>query len=131
MLAAAYNTIEDIEILWTLISAIGLGFSLWNLSEAKKDKVAIARANIGNGRSNIARTVLKAEIARVIKQLIFLIIGILAMTLPSTPDQLDQPPKMVIIGIVLRWGLIIASALTSYQAYLAYRLRSDLLNDHH
>lgn len=126
MLAASYGSVEDIEILWTFISLVGLLFAAHNLREAGRDKEAVFSADIPNGRAKIAATAVKAETARVIKQSLFLIIGVLAMILPGM-DYSGLSFRIVLINILVRWGLILASALTTYQSYLSYRLRKDLL----
>jgi hypothetical protein len=127
VLAASYGSVEDIEILWTLIAALGLSFSLYNLREAHKDKVAVEEAKIVNGRAKIAMAVFYSEITRAVKQAVFAVIGILAATLPASPSISGLPWKVVVASIIIKWGLILASALTAYQSYIAFQLRKDLL----
>ena len=126
-LGANYGNVEDIEILWTLISLFGLIFAGWNLKEAIKDRDAIKKLD-RNGKILIANTAYKSELARTIKQAIFLTIGILAMTIPGI-DYSMVPFKVTAINFLIRWGLLSASFLTTYQSYLSFRLRKDLLRE--
>jgi hypothetical protein len=128
ILGASYGSIEDIEILWTLIALVGLFFALFNLKESLVDRKSIKSLNITNGRAKIAKTGLKSEVARVIKQLIFLAIGVIAMSLPGV-EYHTLTWSQLLINIAIRWGLITASFLTTYQSYLYYKLRRDLLQD--
>lgn len=123
MLAAAYGTISDIELVWTLIASIGAFYSLWNLREAIVDLRALGK--IGNGRRLVAWTTLQSEIARLLVQLIFIAIGIGAMLLPDA-SQRDLPTRYVLYGALIRWGLIVASLLILYKSYLAHRVRKTL-----
>jgi hypothetical protein len=127
IIAAHYGNVEDIEILWTLIALVGLFFALFNLREASRDKEAIKSLGDTNGRIKIAKASFKSEITRVIKQTIFLFIGILAMTLPGV-EYTGIPLSQILINVAIRWGLITASFLTTYQSYIVYRLRRDLLH---
>ena len=126
ILAAHYGTIEDIEVVWTLIALIGLVFSLHNFLEVRKDIKVLNSLNIQNGRRAIAKVSYKSELTRAVKQIIFLIIGIFALYLPGG-NYSHLTIFMTIVNIVFRWGLIISSALTTYQSYLAYDLRRTLM----
>jgi H+/Cl- antiporter ClcA len=125
IIAAHYGNVEDIEIFWTLIALVGLVFAIFNLREATQDKKAIKALKETNGRIKIAKASFKSEIARVIKQAIFLVIGVLAMTLPGV-EYTGLPWSQILINVTIRWGLITASFLTTYQSYLVYRLRREL-----
>lgn len=125
-LAAAYGTVSDIEILFSLISFIGAAFSIFSSYEAIKDYQALNKAKIGNGRRLLAWTSVQTEIARVIIQLIFLTIGILAATIAEMPPQLHLPLEVVIFGFIFRWGLILSSLLLMYKSILAYLVRQKL-----
>jgi hypothetical protein len=126
LLGAAYGTVSDIEVLWTLIAAVGLSFSIFNVREAVLDRKALILRGVANGRKMLAQTNYLSEIARLVKQSIFLIIGIAVMFVAEQPDSLDQPWYLVVLGIAIRWGLIVASLLTALQSFLGFRARRIL-----
>lgn len=125
LLLAHYGTVEDIEILFTVLATIGAGFSLFSTIEAIKDYGAISRAGISNGRRLLAWTSVHNEVARFIIQLIFVTLGILAMLLPGAHD-VALPTLQVVFGAVFRWGLITSSALLMYKSILSHIVRQHL-----
>jgi hypothetical protein len=127
-LAAQYGTVSDVELVWTIIATVGAGFSIYNLRDALKDRAALKRLHNRNGRWLLANFAIRAEAARLAIQLIFLTIGILAMLIVDAPDQLHQPPLIVALGIVFRWGLIVSALLLTLKSYWGYSLRRTLLS---
>jgi len=125
VLAASYGSVEDIEVLWTLLALIGLIFSIYNTREALRDRTALIESRTNGDRLRIANSIIISEITRVIKQIIFLVIGVIALTLTAAPTT-QMNIKQILIGVAIRWGLIIASGLTTYQAFIAFRLRRVL-----
>lgn len=125
---AAYGTASDIELLWTLLALVGLVFSVVNLREAWIDYRVLCKARVSNGRLVLAKALVKSEGARALKQIIFMAIGGLALWLPEAPPH-SLPLKLDIAGFLIRWGLISASGLTTYQSYLAYRVRTLLMGN--
>lgn len=126
ILAAAYGSVSDIEILWTLIAIIGASFSVYNVREAFKDYRSLKDIDKKNGRGLIARATFKSECARLTIQLIFAAIGILAMFVPETVLPPDTPFQIVAIGFAIRWGIIFTSILVSLKSYWAYQVRTEL-----
>lgn len=126
ILAAAYGSVSDIELIWTLIAVIGAFFSIYNLKEAFKDFKTLGFIDRKNGRGLIARATLKSEFARLIIQLIFITIGIFAMFITEVPLPPGTPFKIVAIGFVFRWGIIISSLLITFKSYWAYQVRTEL-----
>lgn len=126
MLGAAYGSVSDIEIVWVLVAVVGLTFSLFNFRDALRDKARLIRAKVSNGRMLVAQANLLGEATRAVKQAIFATIGALAMLLPEVPPQANIPLKNQLIGFFIRWGLITASALTTYQSYLGWQIRRAL-----
>jgi uncharacterized integral membrane protein len=118
--------VSDIELLWTAIAVVGLGFSAWNIREAWCDLRALKRMGVNSAREILAHNHLTGEIIRGIILAIFAVIGVLAMTLPEVPDQLHQPTRYVIFGAVFRWGLILASALLVTKSILEWLERRQL-----
>jgi hypothetical protein len=123
LLGAAYGSVSDIEVMWTLIAAVGLAFSLYNMREATSDAATLRERGIANGRRILATTNVLAESARLAKQTIFLLIGIVAMFLPEVANSADLPTVQMLAGIFIKWGLIVASLLTTFQSYLGFRAR--------
>lgn len=127
ILFAQYGTIADIEIVWTLIAASGLVFSLFNLREAWQDRRALKEAKIGNGRSMIATHAVRNEAARGFIQFIFLTIGLLTMTYADPMNSLvDQPWNIIAISFVFKWGLITSAILIALKSYWSFQLRRKL-----
>jgi hypothetical protein len=123
---AAYGSVSDIEVAWVLIALVGAVFAFFNLREAHNDKVRLRRLGIANGRHLLARTNFIAESTRLTKQIIFAVIGLLAFFVPEAPDTLDLPAVQAAIRFAITWGLILASVLTTYQSYLAFKVRREL-----
>lgn len=145
--AASYGSVEDIEIGWTLIAFVGICYSVLNVGEAWKDVkamyplrerngwfgrlherwCALSRYSPGkNGRLLIARAQFRVETARLLIQVIFFAAGITSMILPGVSDATDLPTRLLVAGIVIRWGLILASLLVTYQSIENRRLRVEL-----
>lgn len=131
MLAAAYGTLSDIEVAWTVVALVGLIVTCFNLREAIKDYRFLQRNEIFNGRRLVARVALKTEMTRVYVQSVFLSIGIAAGFVPEAPSQLDQPWAILVIGFLVRWGLITAAILIAMQSVWLRRLRTDLIKEGH
>ena len=127
MIAANYGPVADIEILWTLIALVGAGFSYYNVRDALEDW-RTARDLPGNGRKWIAAVSLRLESARMAIQLIFALIGFLAMLLAETEPSLQQPWHVTAIGVTIRWGLIVCSVLIFMQSVENRRLRQHFMH---
>lgn len=128
-LAANYGPVEDIEVVWTLIALIGAGFSIYNVREAVKDLGALSTIDKGNGRGRLGRFAIKTEVARLLSQIIFLIIGALAMTVATVSSPKGLPWNLQLLSIVFRWGLITASVLVSLQSYWGYKIRKGFKDE--
>ncbi len=124
---AAYGSVSDIEVAWVIIAVIGAVFAAFNLDAAHSDKLRLEQLGVANGRSKLAKANLFAEVTRLIKQCIFALIGVLAFFVPEAPDTLDLPLAQAAIRFAITWGLVLASVLTTYQSYLAYKVRRDIL----
>lgn len=126
LLAAQYGSVSDIELVWTLLALAGLSFSVYNVREAAADLGALKRSGERNGRMLLARMTVRSEVARMAIQLIFLTIGIGAMTLQDAQNQSQLPFRVALVSFLIQWGLIFASALISLKSYWAYSMRSQL-----
>lgn len=126
MIAAAYGSVSDIEIAWVLIALVGLAYSLFNVREALADIDWLETNKISNGRRQLAKYQLAAECLRSAVQLLFVTVGILAMFVPETPDMLALPTLQVVLGFLIRWGLITASIMLTIKSYLGKRVRDVL-----
>jgi hypothetical protein len=127
--AAGYGTVADIEIAWTLIAVFGAALSVTNVRDALADLRATGHLRALNGRRTIAVTGLKVEIARLSIQLIFTLIGLLAMLVDDPPPVTMLPWELAVLGIVFRWGLILSAVLVLYQSIENRRLR-QILREH-
>jgi hypothetical protein len=130
-LAASYGSLSDIEIAWTLLAAIGLIFSIFNVREAYADWTSLKDLPMreGNSRPLIAWNSLKTEAASSVIQILFGTIGILSMLLPQTSDQLDLPLKQLLISITIRWGLLIGATLLALKSYWTFSMRREFLRE--
>lgn len=127
LIGASYGTVGDIEIMWCFIALVGLGFSLYNVREAKRDYDALRITRTAtNGKWVIASTTLWVEVIRVAIQLVFLSIGAVAMWLPQ-PHTDVQPLSFTVAGAIIQWGIIATSLLVTAQAVLTTRMREQLL----
>lgn len=127
LIAQQYGPISDIELLWSMIAAVGLSFALWNVRDAWIDYKAMP-AEVQNGRRSLAILGVKMEVCRVIIQAIFLMCGLLAMTLYAAENELTQPWRIVLIGAMFRWGFVVCGLLVMYMSYANYKVRRSLLN---
>lgn len=133
LLAAAYGSVSDIELLLVLISLIGLSFSIFNLRESWRDwRVLKLLKKTDYGRNYDPRMVvaingLRAEAARAIIQLIYLALGVFAMFIAETSPAIHLPLKIQIFGFIFRWGFILASILLTLKSYWGYQVRHRVL----
>ena len=126
ILGAAYGSVSDIEIFWTLIATLGLCFSFYTIREASGDWLTIRDSGIGNGRKLLARSTLLSEWGRAVVQSIFLVIGVLAMFTPEAPNASEGPWYVVAIRVLITWGLISSSILISGNTALSFYTRRQL-----
>lgn len=148
----SYWTISDIEIFWVIIALVGCVYSVSNVRAALMDVRRLYDAppysghwtwwqlfyaNLGwgrplpinpdgNGRFPIAWAQARVETARLLIQVIFITVGIAAMTVPDIETSL-LPTKYVIVGALSRWGFIAASLLVTYQSVVNRRVRKHVL----
>jgi hypothetical protein len=132
VLAAAYGSVSDIELLFIAIAGFGLFFSFFNIREAIGDIKALKAIDadqIDNyeARLILAKATLKAEIARGIIQLVFLSLGAMAAFTPEAPPQILTTFQTV-FGFVFRWGLTLSAALIAYKSYLTKHTRDVIKN---
>lgn len=117
-----------VEIAWSTVAAVGLIFSLYNLTESLKDFGAISYFNIKNGRRFIARSSVIIELSRTIIQGIALLIGIWVMSLPKISNY-PQPENIFIFGLIFKYGLLTIVTLLSFNTYLSFKSRIYLMTE--
>jgi hypothetical protein len=125
VIAAAYGTVSDIEILWVLVALVGCIYSVFNIRASQRDFDWLNENKIENGRRTLARYQLLAELLRAATQTIFLTIGVLAGFLPE-PPPVPLTHIQSIVGFAARWGFITASVFLTIKSYLGYRVRQVL-----
>lgn len=123
-LAAGYGPVADIEIAWTLIALSGVVLSVRNVREALDD--LRATSEISNGRRPIAVTAMRVEVARLLIQIVFTLIGVLVMSIHDPYPASTLTWQQAAVDIAARWGLIICSLLVLYQSIENRRLRRFL-----
>ncbi len=126
MIAAAYGSVSDIEILWTGLALVGMGFSAFNIHEAYCDRKALRELQVNSAREILANNHLTGEIIRGIILTIFAVLGVMAMWIPEIPPQVHQPTYIVVFGAFFRWGFITSSALLVLKSVLEWHERRQL-----
>jgi hypothetical protein len=130
LLAATYGSVEDIEVIFTLIAFGGLLFSLFNLRNAYCDwKLVKEKGNPSGPRAVWGGFSLVSEAFRSTIQAIFTSLGILAMMVatPQLPPGYHLPMSQLLLRIDFRWGLLISALLLLFQSYGVWRTRKRLL----
>lgn len=135
IVGAQYGSVGDIEIAWVLIASCGFFFALWNYIDAIKDCRALKTLGAVNGRMLLARAQKWQDGLRMGIHSIFILIGVLAMTIPDT-SVVNYGSTAFWIGVAVRWGLLIAAVMLVVQSAIArivrYRVmdiaRHDLAN---
>lgn len=105
-----------LELVWLVIAAIGVWTAAHNGLEALRDFQALGSKS--NGRRVIAVGNLRREVVRVLIHLSYLLIGLLAASIPSQPTA-----EFPVVAIVL----IMAAAGMTLNSYLDRRDRLYLL----
>ncbi len=126
MIYASYGNVEDIEVAFALIALVGLVFAIFNFRNARKDLGDLGDAT--NGRRTVAVGAVVTESVRIFAQTIFLVLGLLAMTIPSQPDIPNQPWNLIAIGIFFRWGLMFTAVAVMFQSYWVWRIRQVVIH---
>lgn len=127
VVAAAYGSVSDIEILWTLIAVVGMVYSLINFRESWLDWKLLRKIRGYDARRIVACSAMQAEGIRAAIQGFYITIGVYAMFIPETPTA-HLPLRYVIFGALFRWGFVISSLLLTYKSYLGARLRKKVYN---
>ena len=117
-----FGTMSVLELVWILVAVIGASITSVNTQHAWSDYRFIKRNNIFNGRRIVARTAAWTEALRLTIQIIFIAIGVLAALIPD-PVVPHLPLKVVILGYLVRLGLIISSILLTIKSELLRRMR--------
>jgi hypothetical protein len=115
------HTISLIELLWTGCCTIGLFFNCKALARAAGDLLAVKIRRINSIREYAAITTMSMFIAMVIVQVVFVIDGALAMSIPS-PNNHVQPLSYVITS-----SFILCSFILSLLAYVQDKRRNNII----
>lgn len=132
MLALIYSffgtppEIWAVEIVWTAAAIVGFVFSIYNFIESIKDLGAVEFFHIQNGRRLIARSNAIAESLRAIAQMIYITIGIWALSLPHVSSHFPTPENFYLFGLVFRYGLLIGVLIVTFNTVLAFKSRNAI-----
>lgn len=144
------GTVSELEVVWVMVAAVGFIFSIVNFRESIGDIRALylppgikrqwsmldlfvanygkgppRRTPLTNGRYPIAWSSARVESARLLIQLIFLSIGVAAMTVPDIEfDALSLHYQ--IVSLMFRWGLMTSSLLVTLQSIENRRMRANV-----
>jgi hypothetical protein len=117
------ESVSWIEVVWTLVSAVGLFFALVNLREVLADYRAVQTVVPRNGRHMLAKAAVRIEAQRVFSQVGYITIGICSMLLVT---DFTEPPR-TIIGIIL----IVLGLAQTVHSMLDAILRRELVRQGH
>ena len=125
MLAAGYGTVSDIEILWTAIALCGFVFAGLNARGSWDDWKALRNIGSTNGIWYLAKAAIVTELGRAYLQLIFIYLGIYAMTLPDPPPQNNYD----VWQAIARWGFTTGAMSVAGKTIYVWYVRKKLLSD--
>lgn len=106
------NTINIIELIWTLCSVLGLIFNVQRFYEANLDLAALNAVGLNGPRRIIATGNIRNAALSGIVLLLHVVLGIVAMTTPSANNQLT--PLAYMYGFII----ISISGIMSLKAWL-------------
>jgi len=127
---SAFGNASWLELIWTLIAAFGIVFSIYNSKQSWGDLKSLKQRGIGNGRRIIANLGFKMELVRGIIQGIFIAIGVVAMTFPAPPDFGPQPLHLLLYRHLFTYGLVVSAALLSLKSYWNWSARRQLIEQY-
>lgn len=116
------HTVSLVEVIWTLVSLFGLYFNMHVLIRAAGDFLSVKVRRINSIREYAATTTLQLFITLVIVQLMFVVDGILAMTVPS-PNNRVQPLSYVITA-----SFVIVSFVLALLGFMQDRRRHNIVH---
>lgn len=105
------NTISIPELLWTIGTSIGLFFNLRQLTRAVVDFREVRRRRINSIREYAASTTLYMFGSWTFIQVVFVLVGIAAMTIPSPQSLVSSVQYAILIGFV---GISFFLAISGY-----------------
>lgn len=126
-IAAGYGNVSDIEVMFVVISLIGLAFSLYNAIRAWGDIAWLRENKVKNGRWYLAKMWFVSEAGRAYLQFFFALIGIRAFFYPDPPPRLST--HEAVMDVVLRWGLLVGTAIVTGKTIYIWYIRDRLIDD--
>ncbi len=82
------ETVTWLELVWSLAALVGLGFTLWMHRDAMGDRRLLRRSGRNGSRLLVANALIRWERLRAVKMLLFLAVGLAAMTREDPPQVL-------------------------------------------
>lgn len=107
------DTISVPELIWTLVTGIGLCFNLSLFREAGRDLVALRKAKINSLREYAAISNVISEALRTFVQAVFFSLGVYAMTYPNVVNGYHPPiPRFawILTGLFIGTSVVMAGA---------------------
>lgn len=120
---AAVTTIAPTEALWTLGALVGALINLWAYHDASVDLIALRVRGLNGAREIVARANVRNELLRTCIQLVFLLIGVIAMGEPPA----NPATPVTALGVVITGGLIAAEIVLVTKALLDRRDRRRVI----
>jgi heme/copper-type cytochrome/quinol oxidase subunit 2 len=121
------ETIQPVEVLWTLICVIGLLFSAYNIYDALQDMHDV-RLNDFNGRREAAiataRLSVASESLRGTKQLMLFVIGVVALSLPPEDTIGSAHPEQ---RMFIAWLFVVFAVLLTVNTIVTFFGRRRIL----
>lgn len=100
------ETVSTLEIVWTVIAAIGLLTCGWLFRDATKSRLYWETEGLNGGTDTATRSNVRSSAVRTFRQLLNLILGLTSMTFPPSENEIDPAFLYYILP-----GLFIAGAI--------------------
>lgn len=120
------SNVNWLELAWLLVTSIGFMFSFAGVVDAWRDLLALktSRARFRGMRFVIALSNLRRELVFTLVQLVFVVIGLVAASLPTRPDA----PQTGNVGtVVTAVGFIVSALAIMLDSVLARRERKHAI----
>lgn len=110
------STVQPIEVVWTVVAAVGLSASIWNVADAFRDLRDVeawdpSRNGLRDAAIETAKVTFRAEALRGVQLVLLVIAGVLAMTLAprETAGVCCPAQQTAIVAIFLSFGVLLTT----------------------
>jgi hypothetical protein len=108
------ETVQPIELIWLVLNCVGLFFSIYNIIDSQKDMRAADDLTNGNkpAAKEMVKLSIQQDVVRTVPLFLFVIVGVVAVTLPADPQPQSRPIAGGIIAlcfVLVSVGLVLNS----------------------